>query len=110
MEENDKKIDENWKSRVKKEKQQQPQKQEPIPEADFASFISSLGVQAMVALGELKNPLTNNKEENLPQAKYLIDVLGIIEDKTKGNLNQEESQILNDLLYQLRILYLRKSK
>jgi len=110
MEEKEKKIDETWKETVKEEKKtSKTNKENEIPTPDFKFFLSSLGLQAMIALGELENPLTRNKEDNLPQAKYLIDILGVIKEKTKNNLDKEEAELLDNLLYQLRTIYISKA-
>ena len=83
MEENvRKKVDDSWKNQVKKEKQG------TYHEPDFKIFISSLGMQTMIAMGKMQNPLTKKIEKNMEQAKYLIDTLGIIKDKTKNNLGK----------------------
>jgi len=80
----------------------------PVP--DFSFFITTLSLQASIALGHIPNPATNKTDEDLNQAKFLIDTLGMLEDKTKGNLNAEESKLLENLLYELRSAYLAKSK
>lgn len=109
--EEDKKIDEAWKERAEKERANLIDSgKEKNLEADFRLFLSSLGLQAMVALGEMENPVTNRKTQDLTQAKYLIDTLGILEEKTKNNLNKEEKELLDSLLYQLRIIYIAKTK
>ncbi|MCM8766079.1 MAG: DUF1844 domain-containing protein [Candidatus Omnitrophica bacterium] len=77
--------------------------------ADFKFFLTSLGMQALASLGEIENPLTGKKEENLNQAKFFIDLLGIIKEKTKNNLDKEEESLLDNLLYQLRTLYIKKN-
>ncbi|RKY40014.1 MAG: DUF1844 domain-containing protein [Candidatus Omnitrophota bacterium] len=76
---------------------------------NFALFISSLGMQALMHLGEVVNPLTNKKETDLKQAKQTIDILEILEKKTKGNLDKKEEQILRDILYETRMKYIEKA-
>jgi hypothetical protein len=111
MEENEKKIDESWKERTEKEKQEHATGNiSNMPEPDFKLFLSSLGMQALIALGELENPVTNKKESELNQAKYLIDIIGVLKDKTRNNLDKDEEGMLENLLYQLRTLYVTKSK
>ncbi|MCX5657666.1 MAG: DUF1844 domain-containing protein [Candidatus Omnitrophica bacterium] len=111
MEENEKKIDESWKERAEKEKQEHATGNiNNMPEPDFKLFLSSLGMQALIALGELENPVTNKKELELNQAKYLIDIIGVLKDKTRNNLDKDEEGMLENLLYQLRTLYVTKSK
>ena len=113
----DKKVDENWKQKVDIEKESQPDtldtsdNQSPqMPPVDFNLFISTLGMQALMALGELENPVTNQKQKELPQAKYLIDTIAMIGEKTKGNLSEQEAATVDQMLYQLRIKYVELSK
>ena len=82
---------------------------EGLPEARFDLFISGLAMETLIALGDMPHPATRKQAANLPQAKYLIDVLGILEEKTRGNLQVEERQLLEDTLYQLRMRYLSKA-
>ena len=93
----------------KKEKGEKKSQQEMPPlEMSFSLFISSLGMQALMHLGELANPLTNKKEQDLKQAKQTIDILEILEQKTKGNLDKGEEQMLKNLLYEVRMKYVEK--
>ena len=80
------------------------------PKPDFSFFITTLSLQASIALGSMANPVTNKTETDLVQAKFLIDTLGMLVDKTKGNLNAEEAKLLENLLYELRSVYLSKSE
>ena len=72
------------------------------PELDFFNYIASLGFQAMIFLGEVPNPITNAVEKNLKQAKFLIDTLVLIREKTVGNLSKEEGELLNGSLFELQ--------
>lgn len=111
MEEDKKKIDEAWKETAEKEKQNLKQEGQFVPpEPDFNFFITTLSLQASIALGQAENPATNKKEEDLVQAKFLIDTLGMLKEKTKGNLTAEETNLLENLLYELRLLYISKQK
>lgn len=117
MDEQEKKIiDESYKAQVEKEKvgaeniSSAPAKENlAAAEADFSFFITTLAMQATMALGDAPNPQDNKKEENLPQAKFLIDILGILQEKTKNNLTAEENTLLEGLLYELRLRYVQKS-
>jgi hypothetical protein len=80
------------------------------PPADFKFFITTLSLQATIFLGQMPNPVTNKNEENLPQAKFIIDTLGMLQEKTKGNLNEGEAGFLENVLYELRSVYLSKTK
>jgi hypothetical protein len=106
-EEKDKIVDEEWKKHVQEEKEMEAEEETPpvLPEASFILFTSSLATQALIALGEIENPVTRTKEKNLAQAKFTIDTLGIIEEKTRGNLTPEEKRYLEGVLYDLKMSY-----
>ncbi len=109
-EETEKKIDKDWKNQVNKEKQEAKTKNQAYHEPTFAIFLSSIGMQAMIALGKLENPITNKTEANHEQARFLIDTLGMIQEKTKGNLTPEEEKSFNEYLFNLRMLYMEAKK
>ncbi len=79
------------------------------PKPDFSFFITTLSLQASIALGAMANPVTNKTETDLTQAKFIIDTLDMLVDKTKGNLNADESKLLENLLYELKTVYLSKN-
>ena len=115
----EKKVDESWKEKIEKEhakpspeEEEAPRRENTyeMPPVDFTMFITSLGMQALMALGEIENPTTNKKEKELPQAKYLIDIIEVIQEKTKGNLIEEESRVIDQLLYELRMKFIAASK
>lgn len=110
MEEN-KFIDESWKENVKKEKEEL-KKEAPfeIPEATFNFFITTLALQAAICLGQIENPATNKKEENLPQAKFIIDTIDMLKQKTANNLTKEEGEMLENIIYELKMQYVSKTK
>ncbi|MEK7849281.1 MAG: DUF1844 domain-containing protein [Candidatus Omnitrophota bacterium] len=118
MEENtEKKVDESWKEKAKIEPQTAPQAQEKhekserseLPEADFKFFLTTLGMQAWIALGMVPNPIDNKTEENIGQAKFIIDTLEVLQQKTKGNLDKDETELLEHLLYDLRLAFVDKT-
>jgi len=80
----------------------------PVP--DFKFFVTTLSLQATIFLGQIANPATQQIEEDLPQAKFIIDTLGMLQEKTKGNLSKEEGDLLENLLYELRSVYVNKTK
>ncbi|MCX5709311.1 MAG: DUF1844 domain-containing protein [Candidatus Omnitrophica bacterium] len=80
------------------------------PEADFTFFVTTLAIQASIALGQMPNPQTNKSEKNLDQAKFLIDTLGMLKEKTRGNLNAEEDKLIDNILFELRTVYLGKGQ
>ncbi len=105
-EEKDKIVDEEWKKHVQEEKEREEKEEIPsVPEASFILFVSSLATQALIALGEIENPITRKKERNLAQAKFTIDTLSIIEEKTRGNLTPEEKRYLEGVLYDLKMSF-----
>lgn len=111
MEEANKNIDQSWKEAKELEKETAKLEGKFIPEEpDFNFFITTLSLQASIALGQIPNPVTNKKEEDLTQAKFLIDTLGMLKEKTKGNLNSAEANLLENLLYELRMQYIAKTK
>ncbi len=81
-----------------------------LTEASFSLFVSSLVTQALISLGEVDNPFSKTKEQNVDQAKFTIDTLQIIKDKTNGNLADDEKKLLDTALYDLRMRYVEKSK
>jgi len=111
MDETKKNIDESWKEIVEKEKKTSKKEDKFVPsEPDFNFFITTLALQASIALGQVPSPTTNKKEEDLNQAKFLIDTLGMLKEKTKGNLTAEETELLENLLYELQMQYIAKTK
>ena len=76
-----------------------------MPPADFSIFISGLATEAMIHLGAIENPVTKKKEANLDQARYIIDTLSILQEKTKGNLTDREKKYLDGMLDELKIQY-----
>ena len=80
------------------------------PALDFFNYIASLGFQAMIFLGEVPNPITNQTEKNLKQAKFLIDTLVLLREKTSGNLSKEEAELLNGSIYELQMRFVEITK
>ncbi|MDY6837554.1 MAG: DUF1844 domain-containing protein [Thermodesulfobacteriota bacterium] len=78
-----------------------------LPEVNFATFVFSLSSSAILHFGEIPDPATGAKNTNLPMAKHTIDILGMLEEKTKGNLTEDESQLLKNILYDLRMRYVK---
>lgn len=116
-------IDEDWKQQAQKEKEvlaaQEKAEEEkaprdksrhgPLPKGDFAALISMLVTQALFALGLLQVEGQKDKEPDLELAKYSIDMLETIGEKTKGNLTEEEKKILENTLSQVRMAYVKLS-
>ena len=81
-----------------------------LPTIDFATFILSLSHSALMHLGEAPNPETNAVSMDLVLAKQDIDLLGLLEDKTKGNLTGDEERLLAQVLFDLRMRFVERSK
>ena len=100
-------------SSAERESPRQPQEgPQSVPgqeDINFTSFVISLGSQAFMHLGEIPNPLTKQREKDLPAAKHMIDLLGILEVKTKGNLADDEERLLRQLLFDLRLRFVRET-
>ena len=82
--------------------------QATLPEISFASFIFSLSSSAFVSLGAIPDPNTGKTEKNLALAKQTIDILGLLREKTRNNLTQEEENLFDQMLYDLRMSYVRE--
>jgi len=114
-------VDEDWKQQAqkekeilaaqeeaeKKEKQQEKTSRGPLPEGNFAALISMLATQALFALGLLQIKGQEERKPDLELAKYNIDMLQVLEDKTKGNLSKEEEVVLANTLSELRMGYVK---
>jgi hypothetical protein len=81
-----------------------------MPNPTFGDLVGLLSAQAMMFLGMLPNSSTQEPETQLPTARYFIDMISILEEKTAGQLTKEESHILDDTLHQLRMTYMQRSK
>ena len=79
----------------------------PLPEIDFTHFILSLSSSALIQLGEIQDPFTQKSTKNLPSAKQTIDLIGMLKEKTKGNLTPEEEKVIDYVLYDLRMRYVK---
>ncbi|HWL08755.1 MAG TPA: DUF1844 domain-containing protein [Planctomicrobium sp.] len=121
-------ADEDWKSRVKAEdaeldSESQPQSAEaipassdeppdeepPLPNASFLALLQMLSTQAILAMGLIPGP-DGSLNVELSVARHFIDLLGILETKTKGNLTPAESQIVEQNLHELRMAFIEVSR
>lgn len=113
-------IDDDWKSQAQKEKealekevQKNAAKERPeLPEADFTGLVSMLATQAFYALGLIRTQANKDKqiEPDFEMAKYHIDMLAMLQDKCKANLDKEEAAMLDGTLSQLRMTFVQLSK
>ena len=115
-------VDEDWKAQAQKEKEvlkaqekieheKEEQPRPPMPEANFSGLVSMLATQAFYALGLIRPEGEEDKkvEPDWQIAKFNIDMLGILQEKCKGNLSSEEEQMLTSTLEQLRMLFVQLS-
>lgn len=82
-------------------------KEQPLPPVTFSSFIASLSSSALMHLGEIPDPTGGGIKKNLTLAKQTIDVLEMLKEKTKGNLDADEEGLLNNVLFDLRVRYVK---
>jgi len=114
-------IDEDWKSQAQAEKEELERKKHgekssepaseaepdvPLPPPSLEFLASSLGMQAMIAMGLLPDPVSGKPEVRMNQAKHFIDTIAVIEEKTEGNRTPEETTAISNLLHELRMGYL----
>ncbi len=78
---------------------------EALPAINFSTFIISLSTQALMHLGEIPNSLTGKVEMEIPAAKQTIDIISLLQEKTRGNLDQGEEKLMEEVLYDLRMKY-----
>ena len=82
----------------------------PLPEMNFSTFVVSLNASALMHLGLMEDPIQGQKVKNLELGKQTIDILVMLEEKTRGNLSTEEEKLLQNILYDLRINFVKQSK
>ena len=88
----------------------QRSRQEPLPEINFSTFVISLSTQALMHLGEIADPLSGKVETDVTAAKQMIDILGMLREKAKGNLSSGEERLMEDILFDLRMKYVEAVK
>jgi hypothetical protein len=98
------------KEEIKKEETQEPEKgpsDQPLPEIDFMNLVFSFSTSALIQLGEIQDPMTQQVAKNLPLAKQTIDIIGMLNEKTKGNLTKDEEKVMENILYDLKLRYVK---
>lgn len=85
-------------------------KQSHLPEINLSTFVISLSTQALMHMGEIPNPIDNTVKCDMAAAKQVIDILGMLKEKTKGNLEKNEETLFDNVLYDLRIRYVELTK
>lgn len=81
-----------------------------LAEINFSTFVISLSTQALMQLGEIPSPLTGKVESDFAVAKQMIDILGMLREKSRGNLDDQEARLMEDVLYDLRMRYVEAVK
>jgi hypothetical protein len=114
------KGDSDWKAQAKAEKEKLARQADEagdeqaggrqMPPADFKTLISTMVTQAMMALGAIPDPQSGQRYVILDLARHHIDMLGVLEEKTKGNLDEEEQQMITQTLHELRLHFVQISK
>jgi len=113
-------VDEDWKNKAQKEKEAAAEKcgcgqdhtagQHKLPPGDINALISLLATQAMFSLGLIVTEKGQEPKKDLNMAKFNIDILDSLEQKTKGNLTEQEQSFLSTTLTQLRMAFVEMSK
>ena len=99
------------KEEEKKEETQEPSQEEvPLVEIDFTHFLLSLSTSALIHLGEVPDPVSKQSAKQLPLAKQTIDIIGMLQEKTKGNLTPDEQKLIEYILYDLRMRFVKATK
>ena len=112
-------IDEDWKSQVEAEKEAATQErsepaEQPVPEgtppqmppASFEMLLTTLATEAMIGMGQIPLHGVDQPQVNLDQARYAIDMLEVLKEKTSGNLSSEEDDAITNVLHQLRMAFI----
>ena len=105
----EKKVDESWKETATREKAKTEPGSKSKPALSFSAFLTSLGYQTLMHLGEIPHPDTQEPQLDLESAKDTIDLLILLESKTKGNLTSEEEKLLKSLLTELQMKFVAKA-
>ena len=113
-------VDEDWKAQAEVEKQRLAEQEDAaqergaaggearqLPQASFTTLVSGLTTQVLFSLGAVPDPATGQRYRDLDLAKHHIDTLGVLEEKTRGNLSAEEKKLLDSALYECRMAYVR---
>jgi hypothetical protein len=114
-------VDDDWKVQAQKEKEKLAQQAETkgeaeagesreLPPASFTTLVGSLVTQIYMALGGYEDPRTRKRYVDLALAKHHVDMLSVLEEKTKGNLSEEEKKFLDHALYETRLQYVQMAQ
>lgn len=118
MAKEEKKVDDDWKRRAQADKAPEPEgagdapqaEAPPPPRADFASLVQSLALQAFIHLGDAPDSASGKPNKNMAAARYTIDLIEVLQQKTEGNLTGHERGLLQGVLYDLRMYYVKAAE
>ncbi|MFH1023976.1 MAG: DUF1844 domain-containing protein [Planctomycetota bacterium] len=118
-----KRVDESWKEQAAIEKRKLATPPAPPPkkarpgtkpgskpdeaDAEFMNFISGLASQALIHFGDVPHPMTGRSEKNADEARYMVDLLAMLREKTEGNLSEKEIHVFDGLLYDLQMRFVK---
>lgn len=88
-------------------REEKPEQDASLPEITFPSLLLSLSTSALIQLGEIQDPVSKQTVKNLPLAKQTIDLIGMLKEKTKGNLTSDEEKLMENMLYELKLWYVK---
>ncbi|MBK9118213.1 MAG: DUF1844 domain-containing protein [Phycisphaerales bacterium] len=103
-------VDDDWKAEAQREKERLAQQEEAaqeLPDPSFPELLNMIVMQAVAGMGLMATPDGQRMPPNLPIAKHFIDMLQVLEDKTKGNLTDEEKRLLDQVLYEMRMTFVQ---
>ncbi|MBX7168580.1 MAG: DUF1844 domain-containing protein [Pirellulales bacterium] len=107
-------VDEDWKQKVARERAEAERRMAEaaaageaagMPPADFTTLVSMLATQAVISMGQVPNPITGQIEPRPDEARHFIDLLGMLEEKTRRNLTGHEANLINNVLHELRMAF-----
>ena len=96
------------KPKVQESSQTEPKKESDYPQVNFTNFVLSLSTSALFHFGDFPEYEGGKTEKNLPAAKQTIDILDMLSEKTKGNLNENENNLIQGALYELKMRYVKE--
>ncbi|MBI5865978.1 MAG: DUF1844 domain-containing protein [Planctomycetes bacterium] len=106
-------VDDDWKAQARAEKErlaeQQSERPEAIPASGIVELINLIVMQAMAGLGLMAGPGGERIPPNFAAAKHFIDLLQVLDDKTKGNLTADEKKLLDQVLYEMRMHFVQRA-
>ncbi len=103
-------VDDDWKAEARREKErlaQQTEQREALPGASFGEVVNLIAMQAVAAMGLVGGPDGRRLPPDLELAKHFVDLLQVLEDKTRNNLTPDEKKVMDQVLYEIRMHYVQ---